>query len=83
MSTKTKKPDVAGMIAKMLDGKEWGVETLDEIAQVLRTAGYQVRDADGQCEACTSGESTYCGSFCEECLEAHCEECEVCATDFA
>lgn len=43
---KSRKPDVAGMIAKMLDGKEWSVETLDEIAEVLRTAGYQVRDVD-------------------------------------
>lgn len=46
---KAKQPDVAGMIAAMLDGKEWSVETLDEIAEVLRTAGYQVRDSDGQC----------------------------------
>ena len=80
---KAKQPDVAAMIANMLDGKEWSVETLDEIAEVLRAAGYQVRDADGQCEACASGESTYCGSFCEDCLEKHCEECDVCAKDFA
>lgn len=39
-------PDVAGLIAEMLDGKEWSVETLDEIADVLREAGYQVRDVD-------------------------------------
>ena len=43
--TTKKKTDVAGMIADMLDGKEWSVETLDEIADVLRTAGYQVRDS--------------------------------------
>lgn len=40
-----RKLDVAAMIADMLDGKEWSVETLDEIADVLRTAGYQVRDS--------------------------------------
>lgn len=83
MMAKAKQPDVAGMIAAMLDGKEWSVETLDEIAEVLRTAGYQVRDSDGQCPDCEEGESTYCGSFCEDCLEKHCEECEVCAKDFA
>ena len=42
---KSRKPDVAAMIADMLDGKEWSVETLDEIADVLHTAGYQVRDS--------------------------------------
>ena len=42
---KSRKLDVAAMIADMLDGKEWSVETLDEIADVLRTAGYQVRDS--------------------------------------
>ena len=40
-----KKADVAGMVAEMLDGKEWSVEMLDDIAEVLRTAGYQVRDS--------------------------------------
>lgn len=44
--TKKQKLDVAGAIAEMLDGKEWSVETLDEIADVLRAAGYQVRDVD-------------------------------------
>lgn len=83
MSTKTKKTDVAGAIAAMLDGKEWSVDTLDEIANVLRAAGYQVRDVDGQCPDCEEGESTFCGSFCESCLEKHCEECEVCAAEFA
>ena len=54
---KARKPNVAGMIAEMLDGKEWSVETLDEIAEVLRTAGYQVRDSDGQCQDCDEGEA--------------------------
>lgn len=42
--------NIAAMIAGMLDGKEWSVETLDEIADVLRTAGYQVRDVDDDSE---------------------------------
>ena len=43
------KTDVSGAIAGMLDGKEWSVDTLDEIADVLRAAGYQVRDS-ADCE---------------------------------
>jgi hypothetical protein len=27
-------------------------------------------------------ESTYCGSFCTECLPAHLEECAICREDF-
>lgn len=34
------------------------------------------------CKTCEGGQSTYCGSMCEQCLEEHCEECEVCAADF-
>lgn len=82
--TTKKKNDVAGMIAAMLDGTEWSIDTLDDIADVLRTAGYQVRDVnDEDCPDCEGGESTYCGSFCEPCLEKHCEECEVCAKEFS
>lgn len=36
--------DIGQAIARMLDGTEWTVDTLDEIADVLRAAGYQVRD---------------------------------------
>ena len=39
------KVDVAGAIAGMLDGTEWTIDTLDEIADVLHAAGYQVRDS--------------------------------------
>lgn len=39
------KADVAGVIAGMLNGTEWTIDTLDEIADVLRAAGYQVRDS--------------------------------------
>ena len=36
-------------------------------------------------EGCTDTDilSTYCGSFCNEHLVGHVEECEVCAKDFA
>src|SRR5262245_15241049 len=37
----------------------------------------------GQCEDTEEVTSTYCGSLCPECLAEHCEECEVCAKDFA
>ena len=35
---------VLGDIVDLLDGTEWGSETLDEIAKLLREAGYQIRD---------------------------------------
>lgn len=35
----------------------------------------------GGCDA-DDVESTYCGSFCDEHLREHVEECEVCARDF-
>lgn len=31
-------------IAALLDGTEWGVDTLDRIAEIVRAAGFQVRD---------------------------------------
>ena len=43
MTTKT---DIAAMIADMMDGTEWSIDLLDEIAEVLREAGYQVRDSE-------------------------------------
>ena len=42
----TTKPDVAGMIADMMDGTKWSVDLLDEIAELLREAGYQIRDSE-------------------------------------
>jgi hypothetical protein len=34
-------------IQELLDGMEWrGAETLGDIAQILRDAGYRVRDLD-------------------------------------
>ena len=44
MAQRRRKQNVSGHIAAMLDGTEWTVDLLDEIAEVLRTAGYQVRD---------------------------------------
>ena len=83
MTPKRHKPNAAAKIAAMMDGKAWTVDLLDDIADVLRAAGYQIRDAYGQCPDCENEESTYCGSFCDSCLEQHCEECEVCAKDFS
>jgi hypothetical protein len=31
-------------IASVLDGKEWDSETLDRVAELLRRAGYEIRD---------------------------------------
>lgn len=36
----------------------------------------------GDCKTCERGQSTYCGSMCEQCLEEHCKQCEVCNEDF-
>ncbi len=35
---------VAGRIAKLMDGREWDADLCSEIAEVLEDAGYQVRD---------------------------------------
>ena len=83
MTRKRHKPNAAAKIAAMMDGKVWTVDLLDDIADLLRAAGYQIRDSDEQCPDCENEESTYCGSFCDSCLERHCEECEVCAKDFS
>lgn len=32
------------IIATMLDGQEWDVSMLDSIAEILRTAGHEIRD---------------------------------------
>ena len=45
MAQRRRKQNVSGHIAAMLDGTEWTVDLLDEIAEILRTAGYQVRDS--------------------------------------
>jgi hypothetical protein len=34
-----------------------------------------------ECGARDEVESSYCGSFCRECFEAHIEQCGVCAAD--
>jgi hypothetical protein len=33
-------------IVVLLDRKQWGPDTLDAIADVLRAAGYRIRDAE-------------------------------------
>lgn len=83
MTRKQHKPNAAAKIAAMMDGKVWTVDLLDDIADILRAAGYQIRDSDEQCPDCENGESTYCGSFCRSCLKQHCQECEACAKDFS
>ena len=45
MAQQRRKQNVSGHIAAMLDGTEWTVDLLDEIAEVQRTAGDQVRDS--------------------------------------
>lgn len=35
-----------------------------------------------ECEGDEDIESTYCGSFCQECLRAHLEKCDICRTDW-
>lgn len=32
-------------IQELMDGVEWSADTLDHIADILRAAGYQVRDS--------------------------------------
>ena len=34
-------------IQELMDGVEWSPDTLDEIAAVMRRAGYRIRDTDG------------------------------------
>ena len=45
MTPKRHKPNAAAKIAAMMDGKVWTVDLLDDIADVLRAAGYQIRDS--------------------------------------
>lgn len=33
-------------IQELLDGVEWTPDTLDEIARIMREAGYRIRDLD-------------------------------------
>lgn len=54
----------------------------------LAESYYEIGGNSGECgvDGCDSDDeiqSTYCGSFCQEHLLTHCEECEVCAKDFA
>jgi len=34
------------MIHKVLDGNEWSSDTLDEIADIVRAAGYTINDCN-------------------------------------
>lgn len=36
--------DLAEAVAALMDGRRWSVDTLDEIAGLLRTAGYTIRE---------------------------------------
>lgn len=36
----------ADTIARLMDGSEWNADMLEEIAQHLRDAGYEIREAD-------------------------------------
>lgn len=55
MSTSGNPGEAAALLAiqELLDGKEWSPDTLAEIADVLRLAGYPVRDVS---EPVTSAE---------------------------
>ena len=33
-------------IASVMDGKEWSADTLDAIAEILRAAGFSIRDSE-------------------------------------
>lgn len=33
-------------IQELMDGVEWSADTLDEIAQIVRDAGYRIRDTN-------------------------------------
>lgn len=38
--------DALDAIAALLDGQEWSPDTLDDIARILRDAGYEIRDCN-------------------------------------
>ena len=42
--------DVGAQIHQIMDGVEWSPDTLDEIAQVLERAGYEIRDPNDEPE---------------------------------
>lgn len=50
MSTSTDKPHdlvrTLDTIHEVLDGRYWNADTLDEIADLLRRAGYEIRSPD-------------------------------------
>jgi hypothetical protein len=78
-------PDLEGVdtLALMQEAIEDALEHLTgKRPKHVASTARQSEDAE-QCEECLeSGESTYCGSFCDSCLEKHCEECEVCRDEF-
>ena len=37
-------------IQRTLDGTEWTCDTLDVIAEIMRAAGYEIREPDGDSE---------------------------------
>lgn len=42
-------PDlVLRAIARLLDGTEWEPETLEQIAEIVRAAGFEIRDPDDE-----------------------------------
>lgn len=43
--------DIILRIQELMDGQEWSAETLEEIAELLREAGYRVRDLEAQRDA--------------------------------
>jgi predicted RNA-binding Zn-ribbon protein involved in translation (DUF1610 family) len=75
---------------KVLD--EFGVESPDDMnwdIVPLSVIEYEEKEEAaeerGQCE-CGSDidvQSTYCGSFCPECLKEHVKGCDICRKDFA
>lgn len=42
----TEEIEVLEMIVDLLDGKQWTPDTLDRIAEILRNAGFRIRDLD-------------------------------------
>lgn len=36
---------IVNAIHREMDGKEWSADTLDRIAELLKGAGYEIRDA--------------------------------------
>ncbi len=39
---------ILDLIAQEMDGREWSPDTLDEIAELVRATGRQVRDSEGE-----------------------------------